>query len=81
MDVSSDIYPQRNSPWLGGPHSPPDGVGHRKPHSPTNRNATSRFVTKAEQRVASGAAAKADGRVSSCQWRLVAESLSVHTGN
>jgi len=72
MDVSSDIYPQGKSPELGGPHSPPDGVGHRQPR------ATWRSVTKAEQRVASGVAAKADGRVFNCQWRLVAESASVH---
>jgi hypothetical protein len=60
------------------PHCPPDGVGHRQPHALTNRNAASRFVTKAEQRVASGVAAKADGRVFNCQWRLVAESANVH---
>jgi hypothetical protein len=84
MDVSSEIRPghftPRESPGLGGSLSPSDGVGHGKPRAATNRNIPARSVTKAEQRVASGVAATADGRVFSCQWRLVAESaISMYT--
>jgi hypothetical protein len=86
MDVSSENRPGRFTPraspglvaapahlTVWGTESQPASQAR----AATNRNVPARFVTKAEQRVASGVAGRADGRVFSCQWRLVAESASV----
>jgi len=56
MDMSSDIFPRERVPEWVGPTVHPMVWG-TQPRAPANRNATSRSVTKAEQRVALGVAA------------------------